>query len=189
MKRFYCIVFFCIAIVLSARFAFSQEETRLLVKSKYFSLYGYRNLDIDSLLNKLYFNYFFHPDTVLQETGQDKKSILSKTLDSLFLEVSDILDIHLYSLHSTIKIHPDQNSINSEFNKFFETDFDERSFYLYEKNTIYISFSDLTLGMLGHEVAHAIISHYFVVPPPVTIQEVLAGYVEYNLRKSTGTLP
>jgi len=37
---------------------------------------------------------------------------------------------------------------------------------------------------LGHEIGHAVISNYFVVQPPIRIQEVLAGYVEYQLRKA-----
>ena len=145
--------------------------------------------NINSLLSKLYFNYLLHLDTALQETSQDEKDVLSKTLDALFLEVSDILDIHIYSFHGDIKLLPDQESINSQFRAFFEMDLNQGSFYLPERNTIYISFADLTLGMLGHEIGHAIMSRYFVVPPPAKIQEILAGYVEYNLRKSTGTLP
>jgi hypothetical protein len=38
--------------------------------------------------------------------------------------------------------------------------------------------------VLGHEIAHAIMSHYFVVLPSEKIQEVLAGFVEYQLRKN-----
>jgi len=190
MKRLYCIVSFCIVIVLLSSSAFSYEgSSTLIVESKFFSVYGHGDFDIGFLLTNLNFEYLLHPDTLLDEASQDNKSVLSKTLDALFLEVSDILDIHIYSFHGDIKILPDRDSINSVFKKFFKVDFGESSFYLPEKNTIYISYADLTLGMLGHEIAHAIISHYFVVPPPARVQEVLAGYVEYSLRKSTGTLP
>ena len=40
------------------------------------------------------------------------------------------------------------------------------------------------LKVLGHEIGHAVISHYFVVLPSVKVQEVLAVYVEYQLRKT-----
>jgi hypothetical protein len=190
MSRVYRTIFFCIIVVLSSNLCFAQEQNLpLLVESKYFSVYGQRNLDINSLLTRLYFDYLLHLDTALQENSRDEKDTLSKTLDALFLEVSDILDIHIYSFHGDIKLLADRNSVNSQFRRFFKRELNERSFYLPEKNTIYISFADLTLGMLGHEIAHAIICRYFVVPPPAKIQEVLAGYVEYSLRKSTGTLP
>jgi hypothetical protein len=57
------------------------------------------------------------------------------------------------------------------------------SFYFHEEKTIYISTEDLDLGMLAHEIAHAIISHYFVVPPSERVQEVLSGYVDFHFKK------
>jgi hypothetical protein len=38
-------------------------------------------------------------------------------------------------------------------------------------------------------MAHALISNYFVVAPPPKVQEILAGYVEYSVRKRMGNLP
>jgi hypothetical protein len=192
MNRPVFIFSLCISIIitLSSSLCFAQRENlSLIIESKYFSVYAQGEPDINTLLSKLQFDYLLQPDTALQQENYDEKGMLSKTLDALFLEVSDILDIHIYSFHGDIKLLPDENSINSQFRKFFEIDLGERSFYLPERNAIYISLADLTLGMLGHEIAHAIICRYFVVPPPAKIQEVLAGYVEYTLRKSTGTLP
>jgi len=166
---------------------FPQEENlSLYAEGKYLSIYGYKGLDTDSLLKKLEYNYFSHIDNILGDESSGKKSSLEKTINGLYAEVSDILDIHIYSFHGKIMIVPDKNYISAIFKSYFEADFLERSFYLPEKNTVYISFSDLTVGMLGHEIAHAIISNYFVVPPPIKIQEVLAGYVEYKLQKKTG---
>jgi len=170
--------------------SFCQEEgLSSIVESKYFSVYSHRNIDVSSLLAKLDFNYFIHLDSLAGTNHKDLRKVLAKTLDALYLEVSDILDIHIYSYHGNIKIVPDKDYLNSIFRKYHGRDFPERSFYMHENNTVYISYADLSLGMLGHEISHAIISHFFVVPPPVKIQEVLSGYVEYSLRKSTGTLP
>ena len=168
---------------------------KLIVESKYFAVYGDEDFNITSFLSRLHFDYFLHLDNILGASGPQKgagteeKTILTKTMDAIFLEVSDILAIHMYSFQGTIKVMRDRDEVNRAFKKIFKRDFGERSFYLHPQNILYISFADLTLGMLGHEIAHAIMAHYFVVPPPVKIQEVLSGYVEYNLRKSTGTLP
>lgn len=165
---------------------FSQEEDlSLYAEGKYFSIYGYKGLDTDSLLKKLKYSYFSHIDSILGDETSGEKSFLEKTIDGLYLEVSDILDIHIYSFHGKIMIVPDKSYINAISKSYFEGDFPERAFYLLGKNTVYISFSDLTVGMLGHEIAHAIVSHYFVVPPSVKVQEVLCGYVEYKLQKKT----
>ena len=183
MKKFFLFFIF----VLVSFSVFSQEENlSLCAQGKYFSIYGYKGLDINSLLEKVDYPYFSHIDSILGEDGFQEKSCLAKAIDGLYLEVSDILDIHIYSFHGKIMIVPDKNYINAIFKSYFEGNFPERSFYLPEKNTVYISFSDLTVGMLGHEIAHAIISRYFVVSPPAKVQEVLAGYVEYKLQKKTG---
>ncbi len=190
MKIFFYSALIAVVIILIPHLSFGQEENlSLLVESKYFSVYAYPDLDINTLLAKLNFIYFFHPDTLAASNSSDPKTILANTLDSIYLEVSDILDIHLYSLHTNIKIFPDKSYIAPLFKKYSNIGCTERSCYLNDSNTIYISSADLTLGMLGHEIAHSLISHYFVVPPPAKIQEVLCGYVEYNLRKSTSTLP
>lgn len=184
MKKIFLITL-CVAVLsLCASSSFAREMDLLpIVKSEYFSIYGPGDLDVEELLLKLHFNYFLQPDSLLSETVQAPRDILAQTMDALYLEVSDILGIHVYSFHGNIEFYPDQPSLNEAFKRYFDTDFGERSFYLHEKNTIYLSFQDLTLGMIGHEISHAIQSHYFVVPPPVKVQEILAGYVEYSLRK------
>lgn len=162
-------------------------ELAFLAKGKYFSVYTSESIDLSSVLNRLNFEQFAHFDSPGGEF--DLTSLLAKTLDGLYLEVSDILGIHVYSYHGKIVFLSDRNQINSMFQTYFGRDFPERSFYIHEKNTIYISAADITSGMMGHEISHAIISHYFVVPPPAKVQEVLSGYVEYSLRKASGTLP
>ena len=107
-------------------------------------------------------------------------------VDTLFLRICDLLDMHLYSYRGNIKICRDYNQLSQIYRNLFNADLKgTRSFYTYDLNTIYISPESFQLGILGHEIAHAIISHYFVVQPPVKVAEVLAGYVEYQLRKAT----
>ncbi|MFH1363386.1 MAG: hypothetical protein ABIH45_04180 [Candidatus Omnitrophota bacterium] len=165
---------------------FAQEEgLTLLAKGKYFSIYGYRQLDIAALLQKINFTYLGSLNNLGSRRSNDLSSLLAEAIDNLYSEVSDILDIHVYSYHGDLKILPDQSSLSSVFRNYFGSGFSERSFYLHPRNTIYISFRDLTEGMLGHEISHAIISHYFVVPPPAKVQEVLSGYIEYTILKKS----
>ena len=41
--------------------------------------------------------------------------------------------------------------------------------------------NDGLVGVLAHEVAHAIINQYFAVPPPSKVQEILSQYVDKHL--------
>jgi len=115
--------------------------------------------------------------------GADPEEILADQIDVLFNEVSDILDMHLYSYHGEIKICETKEELHSTFKDIFGENTIAESFYFHPQNTIYISAQDFNPEVLGHEMAHAIISHYFVVLPPPKMQEVLAGFVEYQLRK------
>ena len=190
MRRTFFCGFFILIMLFSPLNVFSQEAgLSLIAESRYFSIYAPKNFDLYSLLKNIEFEYLIHLNGLSLENPADSLHVLTKTLDALYLEVSDILDIHVYSFHGNIKFLPNQSSVASVFKDYFDRSFKERSFYLHQRSTIYVSLEDITLGMLGHEISHAIISHYFVVPPPAKTQEVLAGYVEYSLRKSTGTLP
>jgi hypothetical protein len=179
---FFAMMFMCVS-------ACAQQGTGSnLSAGTYFTLYADGQADAYAVLGKIDANYLVYSSGVPQ--GSDTvNDILSKTLDGLYQEVSDILDIHIYSFKGTIQVFADRQSLARFFKQTYGMDFNERSIYYFEKDIIYISLADMTVGMLGHEIAHAIISHYFVVPPPAKVQEVLCGYVEYSLRKTRGSLP
>jgi hypothetical protein len=126
-------------------------------------------------------------DKVLTGTPLAKKTSdeneLAASLDSLFIQVSDILDMRPYNLKINIKVCRSQDELKDLYNKMFAASLgNQRSFYSYDSGTIYLSVDNFRREIIGHELSHAIISHYFVIPAPVKIQEVLSMYVEYNLR-------
>lgn len=186
-------VFLIIAIVAlsfpTETLSWPREKITVISQGKYFTIYADKGIDDYYIVSKLNYDYISHPDNILDPAATEQESILARSLDTLYSEVSDILDLHSYNFHGSIKFVRDQSAVSENFAKYFGREFKERSFFLLEQNTIFISVEDMTLGMLGHEVAHAIICHYFVAPPPTKIQEVLAGYVEYSLRKKAGNLP
>lgn len=113
------------------------------------------------------------------------ESELAVFLDSLFIQVSDVLDMHLYSLKINIKVCRSMDELKDIYKKMFMVELgNQKSFYVYDSGTIYVSGDSFKREIIGHEMAHAIISHYFVIPAPIKIQEVLAMYVEYNLRRA-----
>jgi len=121
------------------------------------------------------------------EKGFSLEGELADMLDTLFAQVCTILDMQLYSFKGIIKICRDSSQLNYIYHQIFNDDPRNmtRSFYAFINNTIYTSPENFILGVIGHEMGHAIISHYFVILPLVKIQELLAAYVEYQLR-STG---
>jgi hypothetical protein len=155
--------------------------------TKQFTVYYAPQLDISMLANKLKVSF---SDRILAgtdselgaENGQPK---LAEALDILFLRVCSMLDMNLYSFQGTIKICQDADQLNDIYTNLFGSSLGGKySFYVSDLNTIYISEEHFQREILGHEIAHAIISRYFVAQPPVKASEVLAGYVEYQLRKT-----
>ena len=155
------------------------------LKSEHFTLYYSPQLNASGLAQKLDIGA---SERLLvgkstQRSSSDQAG-LGDMLDTLFSQVSGILDINIYSLQVNIKVGRDYNHLNSVYQTLFDADLHNmKSFYVHDLKTIYIQRESFTREILGHEIAHAIICHYFVVPPPMRVQEVLSGYVEYQLRK------
>ncbi|MFA5145722.1 MAG: hypothetical protein WC723_07000 [Candidatus Omnitrophota bacterium] len=156
------------------------------IEGKHFTIYYAPRLDVFTLVKQLNIGL---SDKVLAgesiENSDNSNTELASMVDTLFLRVCDILDMNLFSFRGNIKIARDQEQLNGIYSNLFNKDLNSwHSFYVYDLNTIYISANDFKREILGHEIGHAVISHYFVVLPSVKVQEVLATYVEYQLRKS-----
>jgi len=174
------ILFFFIPFFLAYEFCFAQNiEVNRRYQDRYFTIYYQSSLEPLEIARKIDPSLFL----LKNNYGNSPEEILAKTVDNLFQEVSDILDIYLYNFKGNIRIFRDFQSLSFAFYQLYRQSLKSPSFYLYDTNTIYIAEDNLTPAMLGHEIAHAILNYYFVVPPPMKIQEVLAGYVEYQLRK------
>ena len=167
----------------------SKVSNAANVDSRYFTIDINRQTDVARLLKVLNVDYFLQFENIFTKSSNNPNDILAKSMDAVFLEIANILSIQLYDVKISMKIFANQSQLSDEFQRIFGTGFTEPAFYSHELNTIFISADNATLGVIGHEITHAVISHYFVVPPPPKIQEVLSGYVEYSLRKSTHSLP
>jgi hypothetical protein len=151
-------------------------------QSEHFNIFYAPQLDPYELLEKLNIG---PGDFALSEGPRAKGGALAAALDALYNIVMRALDMNLYSLQGNIKVCSDRNHLNNVYESIFGRELKAGSFYIHEYNTIYISADDFTKEILGHEIAHMIISHYFVVQPPQKVAEILSGYVEYQLRKSS----
>lgn len=158
------------------------------IETKYFTVTLCDNCSLSSFAERISATSFFRLDAQSDKT--DIRSVIKEGIDSLFLEVSDVLDIHLKTYHARLIIYPDVVEVSeAAYGDAQIIEANLPSVYIPSHNTIYISFADITAGMLAHEMAHALINNYFVVAPPPKVQEILAGYVEYMVRKKMGSLP
>lgn len=189
MKKFILTICLSFVFLLAVKTSFARDDGQVpIVESQHFHISTFKGCDIAQVLHRLNYDYSTSFDSFYERRNNAPKEILAKTLDTIFADASDVLDINLFSYKGSIKIFPNKQSMRGPLSRIMAGKIEEPSYYIRDSNTIYISYEDMTLGMLGHEIAHAIISNYFVVAPPPKVHEVLAGYVEYSLRKSSGTL-
>ena len=111
---------------------------------------------------------------------------LGDLLDALFAWSGGVLDMNLYSYKGRIKVVRTTAELGEVYRRLYGVaDHAEKGFYVFSLNTLFVAQEDFTKEIVGHEIAHAIISNFFVVQPPEKVQEVLAGYIEFQLRKIT----
>jgi hypothetical protein len=156
------------------------------IEGKQIAVYYFPDIKVSGLIQKLGVR---PSDKILAGMPLEEKASddneLAASLDSLLMEVSGILDMRPYGLKTAIKICRNTEDLRNIYRSMFAQELgNQKSFYVYYTGTIYVSEESFKREIVGHEMAHAIISHYFVVPAPVKIQEVLSMYVEYNLRRA-----
>lgn len=190
--KFYKIIIIAAVLLLAGRAVLSAVDiddgfgSARTIKGDHFTIYYEPHLDIRELIQNL---EIYLSDEILTgkaiRKSDSSERVLADMVDILFRRVCDILDMQLYSFHGNIKVCRDREHVNSVYNTLFNRDLKAaHSFYVYDVNTIYISAENFRREVLGHEIAHTVISHYFVVQPSMKVQEVLAGYIEYQLRKT-----
>jgi len=179
------IIFIAVCFFLTFSLAYAVDDgfgAAKKIQSQHFIIYYAPQLDPYSLLEKLNIG---PADLVLSEGANVKDNGLLVALDTLYNIVMKDLDMYLYSLQGNLKICNDKDHLKNVYKSIFGSELKASSFYINDYNTIYISADDFTKEILGHEIAHMIVSHYFVVQPPEKVAEILSGYVEYQLRKSS----
>jgi hypothetical protein len=106
---------------------------------------------------------------------------LTMRIDEILEKVQSILDMYPIDLHISIFVLPDYESLKKVFREFSLSGSAPIAFYSHKMRSIYVAADSLTDGVLGHEIAHAVINFYFGVPPPAKMQEILAQYVDLHL--------
>ena len=178
----------CAVFILDTACAFAADDGlgfKKKIESQYVTVYASSGWDPAALAQQLNIR---PSDEILAgrslEPKNSREEALAQMLDTLFIQVSNILDMHLYSLKTDIKICKTTAELSDIYNRLFTANLGgRRSFYVYDFNSIYVSAEAFQSGIIGHEMSHAIMNHYFVVAAPVKVQEVLAMYVEYSLKK------
>ncbi|MCD4780300.1 MAG: hypothetical protein K8S27_07115 [Candidatus Omnitrophica bacterium] len=177
IKRFLLLVVFFVLSPITIIYANSSE-------SKYFEIILPEGVDLDEFYAVIFRDNFTLEEIIapLPLPANLEQHVLM-ALDSLYLEVANILDIQPQGFKTRIEVYLDKSKITETAQLFSVDNYSDVAIYVFMQDTIFISIEDLTSASLGHEIARAIISHYFVVPPPEKVLNILTGYVDMKLGK------
>ncbi|RJR22177.1 MAG: hypothetical protein C4581_01355 [Nitrospiraceae bacterium] len=115
-------------------------------------------------------------------TGLDDNPLnVKKRVDEIMGKVQSTLDMYPSDFHISIMLVPDYQTAEKIFRQFSTTGNVPLAFYSNKTKTIYVNVDSVTVGVLAHEMAHAVINFYFEVPPPAKMQEILAQYVDIHI--------
>lgn len=169
----------------------AAQKTRTL-EGHYFTLTveGRQGVDYNSVLADL--GVAKLSESYAQQATEDPEVALKEGLDAVVSKVSKTLGVPIEHFHVAIRVYSSHDQLTKAIKKNYGIGVGEQGyfyngdigFYDYDNRTVYISLDKANVGVVAHELAHAIISQYFVVPAPTNTQEILAGYAEFSVRKS-----
>ncbi len=119
------------------------------------------------------------------------KENLGLFLDILFQRVQTILEMPLPKQKVSIWVHPGIKELASFFKRKYggptarQTSMGARvsgpAFYVKKTNTIHLQVKNMRIGILAHEMAHAISENYFIIKPPARVAEIMSQHVDREI--------
>ena len=122
---------------------------------------------------------FFLGQRPQQVTIQDE---LRNKLNNIVEKVLAVLEMYPKRLRFTLVLLPDAKEVQRVYRENFGKEVNYIAFYSPKQKTMYLSIRDVELRVIAHEIGHVVVDHYFDVPPPVKIHEVLAQFAETHIR-------
>lgn len=130
-----------------------------------------KNLDLEKL------SYLLREKKTALTVDQE---VINK-IEVVVERVQAVLEMYPKPFHFQLKILESAEAVQKLHLDKYGREVNYIAFYSPGDNTIYISAKDVSLAVLTHETAHAVLSHYFNVAPSAKIHEVLAQFAEENI--------
>ncbi|TYO98333.1 hypothetical protein EDC39_107134 [Geothermobacter ehrlichii] len=113
-------------------------------------------------------------------SGQIDRDVSNK-LDRFASLVQTILDMRPDNFRYRVVLLDSAEDVDRVYQQQYGMKRDFIAFFSPKTDTIYISTADVDRNVFAHELAHAVIHHYFHRAPPTKIHELLAQYVESQI--------
>jgi len=171
--------------ILFANGAAAEPADAWIVREGYFCTVSIRSdVDRDALNQKI---DTYRVDFGLTEKpdmrGQGAQDEIAYKLDLIFSKVQELLDMRPAKIHTAVKIYRLKEEVEGVYAEIFWENGTYAAFYTFKLNTLFACEEAISAQVLAHEMAHCIIDHYFGMPPPKKIAELIAQYAELHLKE------
>lgn len=172
---FVCCLLFAACSLLAAVNCFAEDWAKAY-ETQYATIYYSEDRDIATFTGNIGRGLQFFGES------QEKNPMLAKNrVDGIVERVEQILDMYPSNLHFKIYIYSAYKDLSLKYLATGSFGKPPIAFYSHKTRAVYVSLSDITDGVLAHEIGHAVINFFFPVPPPARMQEILAQYVDKHL--------
>jgi hypothetical protein len=128
---------------------------------------------------------------MISEESKDLSiTLLQRKIDRIFERDQELLNVSNTMNRINIILHATQKEVAQAYldiSKKYKMDPSGHqkhiAFYVHNEKTVYVSLEKVTEGVLAHEFGHAILDHHLIVPPPRVVGELVARYLERNLKR------
>jgi hypothetical protein len=150
------------------------------IEANYVDAFYEEGVDPGTVERRLRKRIYFFGRSAPDDLSMEGK--IAYRLDALFDRVREILDMHPQMPRLSIRIFASEDSLREKYREFSGSDEEDlKAFYVQAYETIYTSEETITDSVMSHELAHAIIDHYFTVIPSSKVSEILASYVDMHI--------
>lgn len=111
------------------------------------------------------------------------ESRISARLQFLLMRTQDILGMKPQIPSISIKVFRSRRELEDECRRMSQGQSEFASFYIHALTTIFTSEKDIGDSVIAHEMAHSVMDYYFMAPPPPTVAELMARYVDEHLER------
>lgn len=162
-------VFICLFFVFAQADAGENNGWELWprIETKYVVIRYQKRTDLDLFYTQIRFGQSGWNKPLDQFTLSKEKfnEIIGEKTDAVFLAAQQILDMNKKFSPVNIILYPDSRTLKKAYRRIYHTECTIRAWYAFQDNTIHLNIRDLHVGILAHEMAHAMIDHYLAVRP------------------------
>ncbi len=106
--------------------------------------------------------------------------VLAK-LDTIMEKAEVVLDMFPDNLRINVVLLASADDVSRVFAQKYGKSANHIAYYSLSEDTIYVSVENARLEVIAHEMAHAIVDHYFTERPPYNIHELMAQFAEKHI--------